>query len=147
MSGDIDAVRARLARDLSLRLVHRDTAGDVQALLDHHAKLQAASSDVVLAVDVAMGALEPWLDNGADEDAPQMACHALAEAFRKAGLFTAGTTQKLTITVDTSAVQAELASVQAHISALPVLIEAVRRLPDAEQVLAQWDKARAVRHG
>ena len=38
----IDAVRARLQRDLSLRLIHRDTAGDVQALLDHHAKLQKA---------------------------------------------------------------------------------------------------------
>lgn len=42
MSGDIEAVRARLARDLSLRLIHRDTAGDVQALLDHHAKLLKA---------------------------------------------------------------------------------------------------------
>lgn len=42
MSGHIDGVRARLQRDLSLRLIHRDTAGDVQALLDHHAELMKA---------------------------------------------------------------------------------------------------------
>lgn len=40
----IDAVRARLQRDLSLRLIHRDTAGDVQALLDHHAELLKAAA-------------------------------------------------------------------------------------------------------
>lgn len=43
MDSNINEVRARLARDLSLRLIHRDTAGDVQALLDHHARLQEDS--------------------------------------------------------------------------------------------------------
>lgn len=99
----IDAVRARLQRDLSLRLIHRDTAGDVQALLDHHAEL-----------------------------------HRHGEEYR----------QKISdLYREKYSREDELASVQAHISALPVLIDAVRRLPDAELVLAQWDKASAVRHG
>lgn len=34
----------------------------------------------------------------------------------------------------------------AHMNALPILIEAVRRLPDAAEVLAQWDKARTPAH-
>lgn len=51
-------VRARLQRDLSLRLIHRDTAGDVQALLDHHADLLKAPAIDLEQFRVAVEAYE-----------------------------------------------------------------------------------------
>ena len=52
---------------------------------------------------------------------------------------------KLELKVDVSEALNELEEFQIimkHYNAIPILIEAVRDLPNAQEVLAEWDKAR-----
>lgn len=55
---------------------------------------------------------------------------------------------KIEVKVDVTQALYELDSFKAimrHYDAIPILIEAVRELPNSEEILAKWDKARSPR--